>query len=91
MIKVTSRALDVLDSIWKEAGDEDKALRIVVNTRAEFGVILDQPKAGDQVIREIGAERLVISRRIADALGPVVVDCDETPNGPKLAIKLKAS
>lgn len=64
--------------------EEDVALRLVVTDDGGFGMILDIPRNGDQLIERDGVKLLLIGHELKDSVRGMVLDCEETPRGRKL-------
>ena len=91
MIKVTDQAAELLKDMRTQlvgSTDEergDKLLRLM-HTGRTFGVGLDVPHEGDQVVQSAGKDLLLVGPDLADKLQEATIDYQDMPEGPRFVI-----
>jgi hypothetical protein len=94
MIKVTNQAAELLKNMRAQlvgSSDEergDKLLRLMHAGRT-FGVGLDIPHEGDQVVQSVGKDLLLVGPDLADKLEEATIDCQDTLEGLRLVISVQ--
>lgn len=82
MVNVTERAKAKLKEILEtEHEDQLLGLRLQTTPSGQFGVILDQERADDQVVEHEGAVVLLVGQEVAAKVGDTTIDCDEGGRG----------
>ena len=85
MLAVTDAARDVLGQILANSDPaQEQALRLTRNDEDEFGLALDEARAGDQVVDNAGQAVLLIENGLADELQGVMLDATQMADGPSL-------
>lgn len=85
MLAVTDSAKDVLGQILANSDPaQEQALRLTRNDRDEFGLALDEERAGDQVISNGDQPVLLVDNGLASELQGVMLDASQMPDGPSL-------
>jgi Fe-S cluster assembly iron-binding protein IscA len=86
MLTVTERAAQELKGILEaHAVEPEQVLRLVRETQG-FSLRLDKEGAGDEVVESEGATILLIDEQLSPIVDGAVVDCIDTPEGPRLTI-----
>lgn len=84
MVTITDRAGDALEAIDTPTGS---VLRLEPTTGAQgVALVIGAPAADDVVVAHRGSDLLHISAAISDLLDGLVIDEEETPDGPSLTI-----
>ena len=87
MIAVTERAKKLLKSILLTKVDNHFAfLRLTSPGKGQLGLGIDIEQPGDEAVEYEGDKLLLIERNLADSLHGIVLDIDDTPEGPELVI-----
>lgn len=87
MVDVTPKAVDVLAEILERANPgPSEALRLASSGGGNLGLVLDKPKAEDQVVQQQDRTILVLDQDTAAALDGRTLDAVETPEGPQLTL-----
>lgn len=90
MIAVTERAKQELKRILADReGNSQDGLRLLVSSPGEFGLSTDTEMPGDQVVKHEGVKVLLVEEGLATSLDGVILDVEDTPDGPKLTIVRK--
>ena len=85
MLIVTEEAKDVLGQVLANSdADEDQTLRLTRNMNDEFGLAIDEERAGDQVVSHGPQTVLLIENELAHELQGVTLDATQLPEGPSL-------
>jgi len=99
MIKVTDAAIKELKAMMARGrtscvdefreisygvDESDIALRLVPTPNGHLAIIMDVYRAGDTVIEDSGTKVLLIEADLIDAVDGMLVDCADTPAGPRL-------
>lgn len=85
MIGVTERAKEELKTVLNKSVDHpDACLRLRVKEDGELGLGIDIKMEGDQVVEHEGAPLLVAEQDLAESLGHMAIDVDES--GEKLQL-----
>ena len=66
--------------------DQELGLRLGVSASQNIAFRLDRIREGDQIVRYEGANVLVIDPELARMVDGAVLDCVDTPAGPRLMI-----
>jgi hypothetical protein len=91
MIGVSEQAAQLLRDMRIELqganneGRADKILRLV-HTGGGFGIGFDFPREGDHIVQSEGTDILLVAPDLADAIPNATIDCQDTPEGPRLVI-----
>lgn len=86
MLTVTERAAQELKGILQaHAVEPEQVLRLVREAQG-FSLRLDKEGAGDEVVESEGATILLIDEQLSPLVDGAVVDCIDTPEGPRLTI-----
>ncbi|MFC2070154.1 hypothetical protein ACFLTB_03140 [Chloroflexota bacterium] len=87
MIDVTERAKKELRRILYDKVDMPQArLRLTSGDRGQIGLGIDIELPGDNIVEYKGTRVLVVEQGLATSLKGIVLDVDDTPQGPKLVI-----
>lgn len=66
--------------------DNELGLRLGVSASQNIAFRLDRIREGDQIVRYEGANVLLIDPELARLVDGAVLDCVDTPSGPRLTI-----
>ena len=87
MIAVTEPAKKVLKNILRNRVDNHFAyLRLTSPERGQLGLGIDIEQPGDEAVEYEGDKLLLVERALAERLDGVMLDIDETPEGPELVV-----
>lgn len=87
MIKVTDRAKEELKRILSGNADNAEAsLRLTATEQGQLGLAIDVETPGDHVVEHEDSKVLLVEEGLAANLEGIVLDVEDTPEGPKLAI-----
>ena len=87
MIDVTERAIQELKKILSAKADLPQArLRLTSSEQGKLGLGIDIDMPGDRVVEYKGLKVLCVEEALADSLNGVVLDVEETNDGPQLVI-----
>jgi Fe-S cluster assembly iron-binding protein IscA len=87
MIAVTDRAKQELKRILYDKVDMPQArLRLTTGNGGELGLGIDIELPGDQIVEYMGSRLLVVEPGLAVNLRGIILDVDDTPQGPQLVI-----
>lgn len=97
MLKVTERAKEELKKTLTATVDEPKACyRLLINPpckcglpdcdASQFGLSIGMPMPGDYTVEHEGSILLVMGQILAADLEDIIMDIDDTPEGPMLVI-----
>lgn len=89
MLTVTAQAAARLkEAIQAQTEDPELAIRLVplASRPNQLDMALDRKKEGDQVVDSDGFEVLFVSAELTQALDGMVIDCQDTPQGPQFSI-----
>jgi hypothetical protein len=93
MVNVTSDAIELLDELRADAVEQtgqpsegEPALRLVAEG-GEFGLTIDTPSRGDQVIEREGHPVLLVNDKVTDEVGDVTIDVEVDDEGKHLVIE----
>jgi hypothetical protein len=67
-----------------ECTSEELALRLIVMGDRGFGLVMDIPRNGDQIIERDGVKLLLIGHELIDSVRGLVLDCVDVPGGRAL-------
>jgi hypothetical protein len=85
MLAVTETAREVLGQILADSDPaQEQALRLTRNSNDEFGLALDEERAGDQVVNNGEKTVLLVENALANELHGVMLDATQLPEGPSL-------
>jgi hypothetical protein len=87
MIGVTDRAKQELLKILFDKVDMPQArLRLTSGEQGQLGLGIDIELPGDEIVEYQGSRLLVVDQGLAGSLKGIVLDVDDTPQGPMLVI-----
>ena len=87
IISITERAAEHLKEVLAtHAESRDQLLRLVAAPGGQAGLLLDRAAAEDKVIEVDGAPILVLAPILAPILEGTILDCADTPQGPRLTL-----
>jgi len=89
MLTVTAQAAAKLkEAIQAQTEDLELAIRLVPSAARpnQLDMALAKKKEGDQVVESGGFEVLFVSAELAQALDGMVIDYQDTPQGPQFSI-----
>jgi Fe-S cluster assembly iron-binding protein IscA len=89
MLTVTAQAAAALkEAIQAQTEDPELAIRLVPSASRpnQLDMALAKKKEGDQVVDSDGFEVLFVSAELTQALDGMVIDCQDTPQGPQFSI-----
>lgn len=89
MLTVSDRALDVIAGAI-DAGEvkDDQALRLAKTGEGEFGLVLDEPKADDQVVTRDEKPVLYVANEVSTSLDGATLDVAEGTSPVRLTLKV---
>lgn len=88
MVKVTKNAKGLLqEMLISNADDPEIGMRLVVNPQGQLGIMLDKEETGDQVIEYLGTRALFTASELALELAGIILDVEDTGDGPKLVVQ----
>ena len=67
-----------------ECVSEELALRLIVMGDRGFGLVMDIPRNGDQVVEHDGVKLLLVGHELVDSVKGLVLDCVDVPGGRTL-------
>jgi len=86
VVNVTERAASMLKEIQSEQEEgSDQVLRIVKQDD-DYELTYDTARMDDQVVENEGAKVLLIGADVAEDLEGAVIDCQDTPEGPRFTL-----
>ncbi len=87
MISVTERARQELKRILSANVDMPQArLRLIPGDQGELGLGIDIESPEDQIVEYKSSRVLVVEHGLAASLRGIMLDVDDTPEGPQLVI-----
>jgi Fe-S cluster assembly iron-binding protein IscA len=87
MIAVTARAARELKAVAQaELEGREQALRLVPDESGQLGLVVDRVKDGDQIVEHEGVRVLLVGAEVIDVVHGMVVDWEDTSEGPCLII-----
>lgn len=86
MLTVTERAAQELKGILQAHAVEPEQVLRLVREAQSFSLRLDKESAGDEVVESEGTTILLIDEQLSPIVDGAVVDCIDTPEGPRLTI-----
>jgi len=87
MIGVTERARQELKRLLFAKVDMPQArLRLISGDQGELGLGIDIESPRDEIVEYKGSGVLVVEHELATSLKGVILDVDDTPEGPQLVI-----
>lgn len=88
MLDVTERALDALTTVLDSTETEPKeGLRLAPSPGGGFGLVVDEPHDGDQVVSQGERPVLFVEKKISEKLGGTVLDVVQSAQGPQLTLR----
>ena len=88
MLSVTESAKQKLKEMLSDkVEDPQQSLRLTANTSGQLGLSIDMEATGDQVVEHEGSKVLLVEEELATRLEGITLDTEDTPEGPKLAIR----
>ena len=89
MLKVTDRAKQRLKELLASVGGQGRefSLRLVIDPPGRLGLVPGREGYGDQVVEHEGTTVLLIADEVLPALDGMTLDLEDTPEGPKLAVR----
>ena len=66
--------------------DPDLGIRLTVEASGEYGVALDREAPGDHVVEHEGSKVLLVAHEVAERLGELTLDTQDTPEGARLGL-----
>jgi iron-sulfur cluster assembly protein len=89
MIQVTERAADILkDLLEGSPASDDQALRLAQTGPGQFGLQLDEPREGDQVVKKDDRLVLLVEPPVSTALDGATLDITGEQEGAGLTIQM---
>ena len=67
-----------------ECVSEELALRLIVMGDRGFGLVMDIPRNGDQVVEHDGVKLLLVVHELVESVKGLVLDCVDAPGGRTL-------
>ena len=88
MVTVTERAHEELKKILLAAdiSEPEIGLRLTPTEPGQLGLIPDNEREGDQVVEYEGSKVLLVGTELTESLEGITIDCQDTPEGPRLII-----
>jgi len=87
MIVITEGAKKVLKNILSAKVDNYFAyLRLTSPEKGQLGLGIDIEQPGDEAIEYKGTKLMLVAPGLADSLKGVILDIEDTPEGPELVI-----
>ena len=86
MLTVTERAAQELKGILQANAVEPEQVLRLVREAEGFSLQLDNESASDEVVESEGTKILLIDEQLGPIVDGAVVDCIDTPEGPRLTI-----
>ena len=86
MIGITERAKRELNELLFKKSDMPQARLRLTGNRTNLGMGVDIELPSDEVVKYQGKNILVVDRSLAGSLKGIVLDVDDTPQGPQLVI-----
>ena len=88
MVMVTERAKEELGNILASAGasDPEVGLRLTPTAPGQFSLTTDNEREADQVVEHGGSKVLLIGTELTESLEGVTIDCQDSPEGPRLVM-----
>ena len=91
MLEVTEKALDALTTVLDSSETEhDQGLRLSPRAEGGFGLVVDEPHDGDQVVSQGDRPVLIVEPEVSMGLDGAVLDVTESPQGPQLTLRAPA-
>jgi Fe-S cluster assembly iron-binding protein IscA len=89
MLIVSDRALDVIaGAIDSDEVADDQALRLAKTAEGEFGLVVDQPQADDQIVTRDEKPVLYVANEVSTSLDGATLDIAEGTNPVRLTLKV---
>jgi len=87
MLTVTTKAAEELKAMAQaEVTDPNEALRLIHAGSGRLAIVVDTAREGDQVVEHEGVKVLLVGVELADVVDGLLLDCQETAEGPQLTI-----
>ena len=91
MLTVTTQAAEELKSMAQgEVTQAEEALRLIYTGSGQLAIVVDTEKEGDQVVEHEGVTVLLVGAELTDAVDWLLLDCQDTSEGPQLTISRPA-
>ncbi len=88
MVNVTEHALDVLVmTLETSAPSMDHSFRLVQESEDEYGLTIDEARAGDQMMKHGERTVLVMDDAVATALDGLTLDALDSPEGVQFTLE----
>ena len=89
MLTVSDRALDLISGAI-DSGEvaDDQALRLAKTAEGEFGLVVDQPQADDQVVVRDEKPVLYVASEVSTSLDGATLDVADGTNPVRLTLKV---
>ena len=88
MVNVTEHALDVLVmTLETSAPSMDHSFRLVQESEDEYGLAIDEARAGDQMVKHGERTVLVMDDAVATALDGLTLDALDSPEGVQFTLE----
>ena len=88
MVNVTEHALDVLVmTLETSAPSMDHSFRLVQESEDEYGLTIDEARAGDQMVKHGERTVLVMDDAVATALDGLTLDALDSPEGVQFTLE----
>jgi Fe-S cluster assembly iron-binding protein IscA len=83
MITVTERAATAFEALLSEQDAlPGQGVKLVTDGQGSIGMVIEEPEAGDEVVRRGDEPLLIVDRSIGEMLDGAVIDCaDDSANG----------
>ena len=92
MITVTERAKEhlknTLEANCDEAVEDSQGLRLGMTGPGQFGLGLDTPREGDEVVEHDGSKVLMVEGELAGRLNGLTLDIQDTGEGEQLVMQM---
>ena len=88
MVNVTEHALDVLVmTLETSAPSMDHSFRLAQESEDEYGLAIDEARAGDQMVKHGERTVLVMDDAVATALDGLTLDALDSPEGVQFTLE----
>lgn len=85
MLTVTESACQALKSILESTEPQPEQSLRLVEDQGDYRLTLDTEREGDQVVEHAGETVLLVESEVRTELESIVLDLQDTPQGPQLA------
>ena len=87
MITLTARAAEELKTVVQaELKDPEQAFRLAYDESGQLALVVDRAKEDDQIVELEGLKVLLVGAEVTEVAHGMVVDWEDTPEGPCLII-----